>query len=172
MEVPKRLVLDTTALVNHLRQKQTPSTVTKLQGLAELATTQINLFELYLGAYKAKDARFSLASVKGFVSTITMLPLTDSAAESAGRILAELDRTGHRVEIRDLFIATIALEQGYAVLTENREHFKRIPGLGVVTERELLEKLDKNDKAKGSRFGLTKRIGPFTVEDEMKAHDN
>jgi len=144
MEVPKRLVLDTTALVNHLRPRQKQSSVTKLQGFAELATTQINLFELYLGAYKARDVVLNLASVKGFTSTIKVLPFTDRAVETAGKTLAGLEKSGHRIEIRDLFIGSIALEEGYAVLTENKEHFKRISGLRVVTEQEILEKLDKN----------------------------
>src|SRR6267143_3951053 len=144
MEVPKRIVLDTTALVNHLRVREKPSTVTKLQGSAELATTQINIFELYFGAYKTRDVGLNLTSVKGLISTINILPFTDKAVESAGKTLAGLEKGGRGMEIRDLFIGSIALEEGYAVLTENKEHFKQISGLRVVTEREILEKLDKN----------------------------
>ncbi len=45
------------------------------------------------------------------------------------------------IEMRDLFIGTIALEEGFAVATQNRDHFKRIPGLQVLSEQELLSRL-------------------------------
>lgn len=141
MEVPKRIVLDTTALISHLRAKGRPSTVTRLEGRAELATTLINLFELYLGAYKYKEVRVNLTAVKGLRSTLRILPLTESASEHAGKILADLQKTGRTIEIRDLFIGAMALEEGFAVATENVDHFKRIPGLQVLSEQELLSRL-------------------------------
>ena len=35
--------------------------------------------------------------------------------------------------LNDLMIAAAAIEQGYAILTDNIRHFKRIPGNSVVT---------------------------------------
>lgn len=114
------------------------TTVTRLQERSQLATTMINLFELYLGAYKSRDVKRSLTSVKGLFSTLQVLPLTEKAAERAGRILAELEAKGQPIDARDLFVGAIALEEGFAVLTQNIEHFARIRDLEVITEKQAL----------------------------------
>jgi predicted nucleic acid-binding protein len=38
-------------------------------------------------------------------------------------MLSGLEKAGGRIEIRDLFVGTMALQEGYAVATENKEHF-------------------------------------------------
>ncbi len=103
-----------------------------------MATTMVNLFELYLGAYKSRDVRRSLTAVKGLLSTLPILPLTEGAAERAGRILAGLETKGKPIDARDLFVGAIALEEGFAVLTQNIEHFARIRDLQVITEKQAL----------------------------------
>ncbi len=137
LEVPKRIVLDTTILVDHLRSRKKPSTLTRLEDKADLATTMINLFELYYGACKSGDVKRNLTAVKGLRSTLQLLSLTDGSAEQAGQILAQLEAKGKPLEARDLFVGAIALEEGYAILTANVEHFRRIPDLQVISEREL-----------------------------------
>ena len=112
-----------------------------MEGLAELATTIINRFELYYGAYKARDVKRNLAAVKGVFTTLKVLVLSEAAAEQAGRILAQLEAKGRPVESRDLFVGAISLEEGYAVATHNLEHFERIPGLQVVDAGQLLAQL-------------------------------
>jgi len=114
------------------------TTVARLQERSELATTMINLFELYLGAYKSRDVKQSLTSVKGLLSTLQVLPFTEKAAERAAGILAELEAKGRPIDSRDLFVGAIALEEGFAVLTQNTEHFARIRDLQVITEKQAL----------------------------------
>ncbi len=95
------------------------------------------MFELYRGAYKSRDAKRNLAAVKGLRSTLGILPLTEEAAEHSGRILAQLESKGQAIDPRDLFVGAISLREGYAVATDNVEHFARIPNLQVVGERDL-----------------------------------
>ncbi|TMI66960.1 type II toxin-antitoxin system VapC family toxin [Candidatus Bathyarchaeota archaeon] len=38
------------------------------------------------------------------------------------KILSGLDRAGRGIEIRDLFVGATALQEGYAVATENQIH--------------------------------------------------
>ncbi len=47
--------------------------------------------------------------------------------------LANCEWAGMRLPINDLVIAVTAMEQEYAVLTTNLRHFKKIPGLLVVS---------------------------------------
>lgn len=101
----------------------------------------VNLFELYYGAYKSGDVKRNLTAVKGLRSTLQVLSLTEGSSEQAGRILARLEAKGEPLEARDLFVGAIALEEGYAVLTANVDHFRRIPELQVVSENELSSSL-------------------------------
>jgi predicted nucleic acid-binding protein len=50
----------------------------------EIATTTINAFEIYFGAYKSRNVKRNLTSAKGFLSTIKLLPFDDNRAELAG----------------------------------------------------------------------------------------
>jgi len=138
MEAPKRVILDSTILIRHLRKKREEvALIRELEVGSELATTTINTFEVYYGAYKSRDIEQNLASAKGFLSTLLLLTLDDESAEQAGQVLADLELRGQTIEMRDLFIGCIAVNKGFAVLTHNKQHFERIPKLHVITPSEL-----------------------------------
>ncbi len=138
MEIPKRVILDSTVIIGFLRNKK--DDVQLIQGLeaeAELATTTINAFEVYYGAYKSRNVQRNLVSAKGFPSTIELVTLDVGSAELAGQVLKELESEGKSIDIRDLFIGCIALSNGFTVVTRNKEHFQRIPRLHVVEPAEM-----------------------------------
>ncbi|MDV3278465.1 MAG: type II toxin-antitoxin system VapC family toxin [Nitrososphaerales archaeon] len=136
MEVPKKVVLDTTVMIRHLRGKE-PRLMSELESRAEPATTIINVFELYHGAHKSREVRRNLSAVKGFLSTLEVLTMDDASAERSGEVLAKLEREGRAIDPRDLFIGCVAIENGYAIVTDNREHFERIPELLVLAPSEF-----------------------------------
>ncbi len=137
MEVPNQIVLDTSVIIAHLRKRQESRLVTMLQEKVELATTIVNAFELYYGAYKSKQLKANLSSVKGFLSTIQVLIMDEGSAEKSGEVLAKLESGGKAIDARDLFIGCTAVKNGFAVLTHNREHFERIPELLVLTPSDI-----------------------------------
>ena len=51
--------------------------------------------------------------------------------EMAGKITASLERDGNMMDIRDLLIASIAMVNGFGVLTNNVGHFSKIKHLKV-----------------------------------------
>ena len=55
-----------------------------------------------------------------------VLSLEASAAELAGRIAGDLDRTGQTIGMADPIIAAIALEHNLELVTGNAAHFQRI----------------------------------------------
>lgn len=114
----------------------------------------MNRFELYYGAYKSREVKRNLTAVKGVFSTLRVFTLTDGAAEQAGKLLAQLEAKGKPVESRDLFVGAIALEEGYAVATDNIGHFERIPGLQVVDAKQLLINLGQITPP-GPKWGRT-----------------
>ncbi len=66
---------------------------------------------------------------------------TEEASEQAAKVLSGLEKSGRGIEIRDLFNGATAIQEGFAVATQNKEHFDRIPGLTVLSEKELLRRL-------------------------------
>jgi predicted nucleic acid-binding protein len=122
------IVVDTDVLVSDLRGKT--STLRDLDG--EAATTVINAFELFHGAYKSRESRANLSAAKGLLASLRVLGLGIKAAERAGEVLAQLQKSGESVDIRDLLVGCIAREEGLSLLTNNVKHFRKIPGLRVV----------------------------------------
>ncbi len=107
----------------------------------ELATTVVNLFELFLGAFKYREAKTSLTGVKGLSSTLRILSFTEEASELAAKILSGLEKAGRGIEIRDLLVGATALQETYAVATQNKKHYQPIPRLTALSEQELLQRL-------------------------------
>ncbi len=126
------IVIDTDVLIDLLRGKEyAVSKIRELEKKEELATTDINAFELYFGAYNSRDKTRNISSTKGLLKTLTLLHTREESMETAGRIFAEKRAKGKMIEIRDMLIAAIALQNGYKLLTNNREHFEWIEGLAL-----------------------------------------
>ncbi|MBS7281304.1 MAG: type II toxin-antitoxin system VapC family toxin [Candidatus Freyarchaeota archaeon] len=139
MGFPKRVILDSSVIVGLLRNKaEDVKVVRELEGKAEVATTTINAFEVYYGAFKSRDSERNLVSVKGFLSTVEVLAFDEDDAELAGQVLAGLEAGGRRVDVRDLFVGCIAVNRGFSVVTHDKEHFGRIPRLHVVLPSEIV----------------------------------
>jgi tRNA(fMet)-specific endonuclease VapC len=71
--------------------------------------------------------------LNAFLATLPhmeVLPFEQPAAELAGRIAGELERTGRPIGTADTMIAAIAIEQGLELVTGNTSDFQRVQALG------------------------------------------
>ena len=128
-----KICLDTDFLVNFLRnQKEEVEFIKKNEINKDLATTYINLFELYYGAYKSNEKENNLKAIALLLSRINVLDFSINSVKKAGEVLAKLEKEGNIIEFRDLFIGTIALTSDYSIKTKNIKHFSRIDGLNIV----------------------------------------
>jgi len=60
------------------------------------------------------------------------LPLTSIVADQAATIYQLLKSKNQLIEMRDIFIAAMALVEDLPILTRNAKHFDRIPRLDLV----------------------------------------
>ncbi|HIJ10673.1 TPA: type II toxin-antitoxin system VapC family toxin [Candidatus Woesearchaeota archaeon] len=98
------------------------------ENTAVLATTSVNLFELFYGAYKSGSHK-NILEVKDIQNSLHILNLSSTAVERAGKTLAALHKAGTLIEFRDVLIGTIAEVEGFSLKTYNKKHFSRIPHL-------------------------------------------
>jgi len=127
------IVVDSDILIDLLREKdEAVKKIKELEKNEELATTDINVFELYYGAYKSNKKDKNLSSTRGLMKNLTLLHTTEEAMETGGRIYSDMKAKGKSIDIRDVLIAAITLQNGASLLTRNREHFERIKELVLV----------------------------------------
>ena len=129
-----RVVVDTDVIVDFLRGAPEGQQLSDSSKYSRLVSTAVNAFELYYGAFLSKASAGGVSSVKRLLDSIEVLSTTTEAMLLAGRIGAELERKGKRLEFKDLLIGCIALNSGFSVLTRNAKDFQRIPGLKVIFE--------------------------------------
>jgi tRNA(fMet)-specific endonuclease VapC len=91
----------------------------------------VTCLELYYGAYKSQQVTGNLAKVKRIEEILEVIPLGTEAAEIFGRLKAQLEIKGTRLDDFDLMIAACALTHNLTLVTNNEMHFRIIDGLKV-----------------------------------------
>lgn len=126
-----RICLDTDFLVNFLRnKKEEVDFILEHESKVLFATTYINLFELYYGAYKYSNPQ-KILKVEELSHRLPVLNLSQEAVKKAGKIVALLEKEGNTIDFRDALIGCIAQIEGFCLKTNNKKHFNKIPELIV-----------------------------------------
>ena len=97
----------------------------------DVATTWITAAELHYGAAKSKAREKNRALVTTFLATLPVLGLDEASVQIFGEAKALLERQGQRLADADLLIGAIAVAQRATVVSGNRRHYERIPGVTV-----------------------------------------
>ena len=101
----------------------------RVSPLEELAVTAVSVGELAHGAHKSARAADNLARLDVLLAALAVLPYDEAAGREFGALKARLEGSGERLSDLDLQIAAIALRFTAPLLTHNRHHFERVPGL-------------------------------------------
>ena len=127
----ENICLDTDIVINFLRGKpEEVAFIAQNEFNHKLAITIISLFELYHEAYKS-GKEMNIQQVHELARRFVILRVSPQAAEYGGRLLAELEKDGTPIDMRDLLIGSIAKVEGFKMKTKNMKHFKRIEGLNL-----------------------------------------
>lgn len=90
----------------------------------------ITRYELLRGL-NAKKASSQIKAFDRLCVSSNVLGLTDEVVERAAEIYGDLHRRGQLISDADILIAASALVHDYTLVTNNEDHFRRIPGLMV-----------------------------------------
>ncbi|MGE0084838.1 MAG: type II toxin-antitoxin system VapC family toxin [Desulfococcaceae bacterium] len=134
----KKILLDTD-IFSEILKKKNPNVILKAENYRNLfgffTLSTITVLEIVKGFHKVNREE-KLLKFLSTVTTAEILTLNVKSAEIAGRIYADLERTGQPVGRADPMIAAIALEHGLILSTGNTEHYQRIKDLGYNLETE------------------------------------
>ena len=127
--MPKSL-LDTDTLSAVIKQNPTALSHSR----SHLATYGLLTFSLItryevLRGLKAKNAIVQIAAFGNLCAVSEILPLTDAIVQRAAGIYGALHQQGQLIGDADILIAATAIENGLTCVTNNENHFKRIPNL-------------------------------------------
>ena len=124
--------LDSDFLINFLRNKKEEITfISENETKLRFATTFINLFELYYGAYRSNKEE-NIKNVENLFYKLEILNISIEAVKKAGKILVDLEKNGEAIDFKDLLIGCTALVEGYSIKTNNKKHFERIKDLKII----------------------------------------
>lgn len=129
------MLLDTTFLIDLLREKEEAVSFLKKSAFLQLYTTEINVFELFIGVHLSqKDPQKHIELISAMLARMTILPLERKASRKAAELAASAMKKGKRVDHTDSLIAGIALSNGIKeIVTENNIHFEAFPGLIILS---------------------------------------
>ena len=123
-------LLDTSWVEGHLRG--TPQIVSSIQEFHEegLAVNIVPVAELYEGAFRSNQPDANEESFKDFLSTVTVLDITEDVAKRYGEERSKLLNTGNLIGALDFLNALTARTHDLVLLTSDQD-FTRIEGLTV-----------------------------------------
>jgi tRNA(fMet)-specific endonuclease VapC len=127
-------LLNTNVLSHVVRRRRPTGPVERLRrhALDSLFTSCICVMERRHGAMRCADQDAPWSRIeREILSRVEILGIGAEEAILAGDTMAHLWARGQIVDVEDVLIGPIALTRNLTVVTNNLDHFRRIPGLRV-----------------------------------------
>lgn len=127
-----KYMLDTNICIYAIKNK--PETVLnrlRQHDPSDMCISSITYAELCNGVEKSSAVERNRIALAMLLSNIAILPFDSVAAETYGKIRAELETTGKPIGALDMLISGHAKSLGLTVVTNNVREFKRVKGLRV-----------------------------------------
>ena len=118
----EKICLDTDVCIDIIKGEPRAEKASDLIGSGELFVASITVFELYLRKEK-------LHEIEDFLDGIIVLEFNKDCAVKASDIQKELKLKGKIIEFRDIFIASVAVNNNCILATFNKKHFSKINNL-------------------------------------------
>lgn len=122
------VLADSDVLIDYLNnQTHVISALLRRISSGELRIASVSYFEVLCGLLTASTTQ----SFLDLLGNVPVLPLDRHSAGEAAVIDRALRSGGVRLDARDTLIAGTAIGHNLPLLTRNRRHFERIPGLVI-----------------------------------------
>ena len=130
-------LIDTCVWIDVERGALAPADVADLTKNEDIFLSPVTLAEMRFGAEVAKESgerQKRLAALRR-LQRKPVLPIDGATGDIFGSVAATIRAAGrhHRYRVRDLWLASQAIQHGFGFLTRNRKDFDDIPGLSLVS---------------------------------------
>jgi tRNA(fMet)-specific endonuclease VapC len=125
----RKYMLDTNVCIFFLQGKYGIREKIQRIGRKNCCISEITIAELLYGAAYSQSEKHS-RDVEIVLESLTLVPIYDSLPTYAAT-KAHLRRNGQLIEEFDMLIGSSAVHHGYVMVTENIDHFERIPGIEI-----------------------------------------
>jgi len=139
------IIFDTNIVIGLIHQEiELKNLLKQLPINAHIGLTSPSIYELYFGYYnlinnkkgkKSKDfIETELKSIEKIQKVFHLISFTADAAKKSAELYHILSKNGEKIEPLDCMIAGTMLAAGEVdIVTNNKEHFSRIPDLNVIS---------------------------------------
>ena len=124
-------ILDTDTTVYWLKGDKDIEAKIIAVGLVNVRTTILSCCELYYGAYKSRRIEQNIKAIEELKAKITVVHTSEKVDKIFGKIKADLEKQGTRLDDSDIFIASIVIAEQGTLVSNNVGHFQRIQDLHV-----------------------------------------
>lgn len=127
-------LFDTDIITNIFKKKPSPQLLKQLVGIPRRKQfiSTITVSEIVYGAVKSDRPNYHLNNLANILlPSVNVIGFDSKAAYVCGRLRAELEKKGMRLDLADLEIASIAIAGDFVLITGNTKHFQRIPALQI-----------------------------------------
>ena len=122
----ENILIDTDVVIEYLRSKDRSATeLIKLLQEHDVSLSSISEFELFLGAKTERHQN----DLELLFSEVDVMPFDFGCGKIAATIWKDLQLLHQHLEIKDIFIASIAINNGVWLRTFNKKHFRGIKKL-------------------------------------------
>lgn len=94
-----------------------------------LSISLITYGEIYEGIYYSRNSVISESGFVGFLQAVDVLPLDNAIMRQFAHLRGQLRAQGNIIGDFDLLIAATAIVHQLTLITRNKRHFQRVPGL-------------------------------------------
>ncbi len=124
-----KFLLDTDTCIFWLRGQQSVRDHIVTVGLQAIGISIVTLAELRYGAVCSARPEANHQAIDAFISGITVVGLDPAITNTFAAVKADLRQRGMLIDDFDLLIAATARTYHLTLVTNNAQHFSRIPDL-------------------------------------------
>jgi predicted nucleic acid-binding protein len=143
----RTVCVDTSIIVDVDRGKEEVIDLCKRLTSANCAfISTVSVSEILTGSYLRKDYKAAVKKAEKVLSQFRWVTLNGETAKIIAELNAYLISKGQPIEYKDVAIAaSFLLERCDVLLTENKDHFERLPNLKgkVMTPKEFCQKFNQ-----------------------------
>ena len=125
------ILIDTDVVIDYLRSRDKASTaLIKMIDRFDVSISSITEFELFLGARTERH----INDLEMLFNEMDVLPFDFGCGRIAASIWHDLESRHQHVEIKDIFIASIAIRNDISLFTFNKKHFSAMPEVRILDD--------------------------------------